>query len=128
MKSNTLVATLVISTLLLLTGCNQDTGISGDSTSGVIVSPSGNNGVVTLDWTPPLENTDGSSLNNLSGYVIYFGTEPGSYTDTIAINNSGITSYTIDNLVENQTYYFTMTAVNSEGIQSDYSNYASKYL
>src|SRR5690606_39089874 len=31
-------------------------------------------GSVTLSWTPPSENEDGSALTNLAGYRIYYGT------------------------------------------------------
>lgn len=82
---------------------------------------------VTLSWTPPTQNTDGSTLTNLSGYRIYYGTSQGNYSNLITINNPGVANYTVDNLAPN-TYYFVSTAVNGQGVESDYSNVAVKNL
>jgi len=83
-------------------------------------------GSVTLSWTAPTQNTDGSPLTDLAGYRIYYGTSPGNYTQQpIVIDNPGLTSYVVDNLAAG-TYYFVSTSVNLQGIQSDYSNVATK--
>ena len=37
-------------------------------------------GSMTLSWTAPTENTDGSQLNDLAGYKLYYGTSAGNYT------------------------------------------------
>ncbi len=85
------------------------------------------NGSVTLSWMPPTENTDNSALSDLAGFKILYGTTPGVYTNTIDIKNPSISSYVIDNLPQN-TYYFVITAYNSSGISSGYSNEASKLI
>jgi len=78
-------------------------------------------GSVTLEWLPPQSNTDGSVASDLSGYVIYWGTEPGAYDQQLRIDNVGLTAYVVDNL-RPATYYFTATAFNSAGIESEFSN------
>jgi hypothetical protein len=78
-------------------------------------------GSVTLEWLPPQSNTDGSVASDLSGYVIYWGTEPGTYDQQLRIDNVGLTAYVVDSL-RPATYYFTATAFNSAGIESDFSN------
>ena len=78
-------------------------------------------GSVTLEWLPPQANTDGSYASDLAGYVIYWGTEPGSYDQEVTIGNVGLTAYVVDGL-RPATYYFTATAFNSAGIESDFSN------
>lgn len=83
-------------------------------------------GAVTLNWTPPTENTDGSVLTDLSGYKIYFGSSADLLTQSITISNTGLTEYVIENLTANSTYYFTITAVNSLSVESDYSSIISK--
>ena len=82
-------------------------------------------GSVTLSWTPPTENSDGSLLNDLVAYKFYYGTKSGQYTSSIRVDSPGIATYVIDNLVPN-TYYFVATAVNSTGMESAYSNEISK--
>ena len=77
-------------------------------------------GSVTLSWTPPTENEDGSTLSDLAGYRIYWGTTPGVYPNSVTLNNPGLTSYVVDNLAPG-TYEFVATSVNSVGVESAYS-------
>ncbi len=81
-------------------------------------------GAVTLSWTAPTLNTDGSPLSDLAGYNIYYGTEPGNYSVTIHVDNPGLTTYVVEYLTPND-YYFVVTAINSNGIESRYSGEAS---
>jgi hypothetical protein len=80
-------------------------------------------GSVTLNWSPPTENTDGSPLTDLAGYRLYFGKNSRQYDNEIQIDSPGITTYVVDNLSPD-TYYFAATAVNSEGMESPYSGEA----
>jgi Putative Ig domain len=91
-------------------------GTSGGGTTGT--------GTVDLAWVPPTENTDGSTLVNLNGYKIYYGHSSKNYTATITISNPGLTSYVIDSLPPG-TYFFSVTATTSSGVQSGYSPEAS---
>ncbi|MFW2404273.1 MAG: fibronectin type III domain-containing protein, partial [Gammaproteobacteria bacterium] len=84
-------------------------------------------GSVTLSWTPPTENADGSVLTDLAGYKVYYGNEPGNYTMSLQIDNPGIATYVVENLTPN-TYYFVLTAINSRDIESEYSNEAIKQI
>ncbi len=78
-------------------------------------------GGVTLSWMPPAANADGSSLSNLTGYRIYYGTSSGMLIKTIQINNPSVSSYVIENLPA-ATYYFGVRAVTSKGTESPLSN------
>ncbi len=80
----------------------------------------------TLSWTAPTLNDDGSALIDLAGYKIYWGTTPGSYTNSVSID-SGLTTYVVDNLVPG-TYEFVATSFNTAGVESVYSNPATKVL
>ncbi len=84
-------------------------------------------GAVTLSWTAPTLNTDGSPLTDLAGYKIYYGTEPGHYPETIELINPGLTTYVVEYLMPNN-YYFVVTAINSKGIESHYSAEARKQV
>jgi Fibronectin type III domain len=75
---------------------------------------------VTINWMPPTENTNGTPLSDLTGYDIHYGTAPEDYTQTISVANPGIATYVVDNLPSG-TYYFTVTAVNSAGTESQLS-------
>jgi hypothetical protein len=80
-----------------------------------------------LSWTPPTQNTDGTSLTNLAGYRISYGTSPSAMTQTVQVANVGITRYTMDNLSPG-TYYFTVRAYTSNGTESDNSSVATKIV
>ena len=90
-----------------------------------VVAANSSTGSVTLNWTAPTENEDGSTLDDLSGYRIYWGTTPGNYVNSLTIDSPGLTTYVIDNLAPG-TYEFVATSVNAAGIESVYSNAATK--
>lgn len=85
------------------------------------------NGSVTLTWTPPVQNDDGTALTDLAGYKIYYGTESGVYSEMIDIENPGISRYVVENLPSN-TYFFSSTAYNTGLVESDFSNEASRLV
>jgi hypothetical protein len=69
---------------------------------------------VTLKWEP-------NSEPDLSHYIVYWGVEPGVYT-----NNSGniglVTEYKTIIPDGDQVYFFAVTAVDTAGLESDFSN------
>jgi hypothetical protein len=68
---------------------------------------------LTLAW-------DRNTEADLAGYKIYIGYAPQKYSWTIDVGDR--TTGTVDNLVEGTTYYFTLTAYNSKGLESGFSN------
>jgi hypothetical protein len=82
-------------------------------------------GSVTLTWTAPTLNEDGSALTDLAGYKIYYGTSPGNYPNQIRIDGVGMTTQVVNNLTPD-TYYFVATAFNTAEIESGYSGEAIK--
>ena len=81
----------------------------------------------TLTWTPPTENEDGTALTDLAGYRIYWGQESGSYTNSVTLDNPGMSSYVVENLAPG-TYEFVATSFNAAGVESAYSNAVTKVL
>jgi len=84
-------------------------------------------GSVTLSWTAPTQNEDGTPLMDLAAYKIYYGLSEGNYPNQIRIDNPGITMYVVDNLTPS-TYFFVSTSINSTGMESSFSNVASKIV
>ncbi len=84
-------------------------------------------GSATLSWSAPTLRTDGTPLTNLAGYRIHYGTTQGQYAYRVTINNPGLNTYVVENLAAG-TWYFTTTAFDSTGAESDYSNVASKTI
>ena len=83
-------------------------------------------GQATLSWVPPTTYVDGTHLTGLPGYKVYYGTTKGSYNSTLDVGNS--VTATVINLTEKITYYFAVTAYDTTGNESIYSNEVSKTI
>lgn len=68
---------------------------------------------VTLAWDPNPEP-------DVSSYLIHYGNESRNYQWITNVGN--VTTATVYGLQEGKTYYFAVTATNTSGIGSDYSN------
>jgi hypothetical protein len=84
-------------------------------------------GTATVKWVAPTQNTDGSTVTNLSGYVLWYGTSSSSLSQAAAITNPATTSYTIQNLGQG-TWYFAVAATSGNGTQSGFSTVVSKTI
>lgn len=83
-------------------------------------------GAVTLSWMPPTQNTDGTSLTNLAGYRVVYGTSASALNQTVQVN-AGVSSVIVENLAP-ATYYFAVRAYTTSGVESSNSNVAMKVL
>jgi hypothetical protein len=92
-----------------------------------VTSPPSSNGSATLSWTPPTQNTDGSTLSNLAGFRIQYGTSPTALTQTVQIPNAGLASYVVTGL-SSGSWYFAVKAYTSSGAESANSGVVSKTI
>ncbi len=86
-------------------------------------SPSGSSSTAsaTLTWNA---NTEA----DLAGYKVYRGTSPGTYGAPIAMLQGNVTSYVATGLQIGTSYYFVVTAYDTAGNESAYSNEVSKSI
>jgi hypothetical protein len=82
------------------------------------------NASVTLSWTAPTENTNGTPLTNLAGYWIFYGTSADAMTKSVQIANPGLVTYVLSNLSPG-TWYFSMSAYSTADVHSANSAVAS---
>ena len=75
------------------------------------------NGVATLDWQPPTQNSDGTILTNLAGYTVYYGTDRNNLSQSVKVSNPGLASYTVTGLTSG-TWYFAVTSYSADGVES----------
>jgi hypothetical protein len=73
----------------------------------------------TLTWNANTET-------DLAGYKVYRGTSPGTYGAPIATLQGNVTNYVATGLQLGMTYYFAVTAYDTAGNESVYSNEVSK--
>jgi hypothetical protein len=116
------LSALALSLFLAITGCDG----SSQADRGLSYS-SGTSPTAIVSWTPPVQRTDGSSLNDLAGYRVYYGKALNSLTRIIDIRNPGQTSQFIDNL-DSGTWYFAVTAYTQDGLESEMSNLGAKRI
>lgn len=81
----------------------------------------------TLSWTTPTDNTDGTPLTNIAGYVVVYGQSANALSEQVMINDPSATSYTVAGLSAG-TWYFAVATLNSTGQQSSPSNPVSVTL
>jgi hypothetical protein len=82
-------------------------------------------GSASLSWTPPTQNSDGTTLGNLAGYRVIYGRTSTNLDQTVNVDNPSINRYVVENL-SSGTWYFAVVAVNATGVASQLSNTASK--
>ncbi len=110
------VATLTL--LLTLVGCGG--GGAGSGNGGLIA------GSALISWTAPITNEDDSILNDLEGYMLYYGTSSGVYTTSVDVGN--VESSLVTGLTSGTTYYFVVTAYDTSRNESGYSTEVSKTI
>ncbi len=115
------------------TGAIAVSAVDGGTTASLpaftiqVTAPQTASGSASLSWTAPTVNTNGTPITDLAGYHIYYGTTEGSLDTFIDVPGAALTEYEISNLASG-TYFFTVTAYNSLGLESAASNQASKTI
>src|SRR5712692_2321744 len=120
-----------------------DTGLSAATTYSYTVAARDAAGNISANSTsvsvttppPPPSNSaslawDAVTAPTLSGYRVYFGTAPGTYLQSLGqgISVGNVTAYTLTGLASGTQYYFAVTAFDTLGVESAYSNEVSKNI
>ena len=79
----------------------------------LLVAPTGAR-TLELTWNSNRES-------DIAGYRLRYGTGSGNYSQQINVGST-TTSATVENLIEGQRYYFTLTAYNNLGLESRFSH------
>jgi hypothetical protein len=83
-------------------------------------------GQAGLAWDAPTTNTDGTSLTDLAGYYVYYWQDAWEVPQSVDVGNQ--MTYTATNLTDGATYSFAVTAYNTAGTESAFSNQLSVTL
>ena len=81
--------------------------------------PPPTSGTATLIW-------NASTSSDVAAYKVYTGTASGVYGPATSVGN--VTTCQVQNLTTGQTYYFSVTAVDTSGNESTNSNEVSKSI
>ncbi len=91
-----------------------------------LASSTASSAEVTLTWTAPTQNEDGTPLTDLAGYNIYYGcSASGDYPQTLSVPDPNATSVVVTGLPNATECYFVATAYNVPGEESQYSGEAT---
>ena len=91
-------------------------------TADAAAAPS--SGSATLSWSVPTNNTNGSPLTNLKGYVVRYGTNSSNLSSQMSVTTNEVE---IENLSAG-VWYFEVASVNSLNVESVFSSAASKQI
>jgi hypothetical protein len=84
-------------------------------------------GSASLSWSQPTENTDGSRLTNLAGFVIRYGTSSTALKTEISVISAGATGVEITNLSPGN-WQFEVAAINTSNVKSQFSAIVGKTI
>lgn len=91
------------------------------------VTPPSPTGTAALKWTPPTQNTNGSTIDDLAGYRVLYGQSLLALTQMIDVNNPGLSTYIVDKLASGP-WFFAVRAYNTGGAESVNSGVATKIV
>ena len=120
-RRNMLLLAALIAVTSVIFGCGGAVSTTAVQAPGVPAS----SGTAHLAWSAPSTNVDGTPLTSLAGFKIYYGVTPGVYTAVVVGN---VSSYQVVGLTKGQTYYFSVTAYDAAGNESDYAPVVSKLV
>ena len=114
---------------------NTSTASLGSNTAIVTVTGGGITRTVNVTLTVNAPATSSATLawganseSDLAGYNVYRSTASGTYGAPIATLQGNVTSYVATGLQSGTTYFFVVTAYDSAGNESPYSNEVSKSI
>jgi hypothetical protein len=93
--------------VLFVYGCGSSGGDTSEDTP-VVTS-------VTLAWNAPMTNEDGSPIEDLAGYKLYYGQSSGDYPSFV---DTGMNSYYTGADLSPGTWCFAVTAYDTAGNES----------
>jgi len=90
-------------------------------------SATGSRSSVTLSWSAPTQNEDGSPLTDLAGYRVHYGTSASNLGEQVEVRDPATTRAVVQNLARG-TWYFAISAYRQTGTESSRSNVVSKVI
>lgn len=73
-------------------------------------------GSTTLRWSTPTINSDGTPLDDLAAYIIYYGQSPTNLDQFVVVEDPLATLFIVTGLT-GATWYFALTSYSAEGVE-----------
>jgi hypothetical protein len=84
-------------------------------------------GIASVSWTKPTQNTDGSALTDLAGFIVRYGTDAAALSSLISVISPSATGAQIENL-EPGNWYFEVAALTTANVVGLYSPAVSETI
>jgi Putative Ig domain len=95
-------------------------GVANASLAPFSISVAQPDAQVTLSWTSPTLNTNGTTMTDLAGYRIYYGSNSTQLNQVVTVEGAEVTEYAFRDLTGG-TWYFAVAAYNSDKVESGLS-------
>lgn len=102
---------------IITTGCGGGASNPAPIPPPPVLPPPGEQPAITLQWVAPTTRVDGTaaSLNEISGYRIYYGPYAEETTTMVEISGGLISEHTLQ--LPPNTYYFRISAIDTNGYE-----------
>ena len=124
-----LSALLLCATVCLLGACGSSGGGESAGTSSPNTASPNTATPNTVSPNRASPNTavltwDAVQVPNVAAYRVYYGTAPGTYSQSFGhgLNTGNVTTYEVTGLSSRTRYYFVVTAFDTTGHESGFSN------
>jgi hypothetical protein len=84
-------------------------------------------GIASVSWTAPAQNTDGSPLTDLAGFIVRYGTDAAALSSLISVISPHATGAQIENL-DPGNWYFEVAAITTANVVGLYSPTVSETI
>ena len=108
---------------IFMTGCNKGNVDIVTQQNGNVAIVTQQSGIVSLSWTAPSTYSDNVTPVIVAGYKLYYGVAQRTYSTVLDLGKNTV-AYQLTGFTSSETgqYYFAVTAYDSAGNESDYSN------
>lgn len=115
----TCVRGLLALAVVQLTACGLEESASGGGIGGF------ENLSAFVDWQAPTHREDNTTVltsQEIGGYRIYYGNEPGVYNNVADVTDAATLQVTVSGLQSETTYHFVVTTFDKDGRESLFSD------
>ncbi len=97
------------------------------SAFNIAVEPTVAPGTANLSWSKPAQNTNGSPLTDLAGFIVRYGKSAAALTSQISVGSPNATNVEIGNLAAG-SWFFEVAAVNAANVVGQFSALVGKVI
>jgi hypothetical protein len=90
-------------------------------------APIASAGSAAVSWEKPTQNTDGTPLTDLAGYIVRYGTDSAELSSSVTVTSPNTTALEISSLSPGD-WYFAVAAVNAMNVESELSRIVNQMI